>query len=320
MTTDDALQLDMSTSFALREIERLDPQRDHQRIVHLSYCYEFPMEAAIVSVIVLLRSFGSPRISGILDASGEWSRSGAMRSANLVRSVASLVSHGYESPVGQSVITRMNAAHVAYRWANDEFTYIIARFIFEAIAWNARFGWRPYCDREKESLFHFWTAVGRRMHVQAIPETRKALFLFMCRYAQDHCRPDPVNERLYLSFREVLAGWFPAPVRPLVRWVLPHMLDHDLRDQLMIPDSADTGRAAVGAVLRARRRLVSLLPKRIAPYPFRASPPFLYGSGPLLREAESPAGQNDDARTSPRSVVVQSACPGEPMAEYGRSA
>jgi hypothetical protein len=310
----------MSTSFALREIERLDPQRDHQRIVRLSYCYEFPMEAAIVSIIVLLRSFGSPRISGILDASGEWSRSGAMRSANLVRSVASLVSHGYESPVGQSVITRMNAAHVTYRSENDEFVYIIARFVFEPIAWNARFGWRPYCAREKESLFLFWTAVGRRMHLRDIPETRESLFLFMCRYAQAHCRPDPVNRRLYLSFREVLAGWFPAPVRPLVRWVLPRVLDHDLRDHLMIPASADTGRAAVGAVLRARSRLVSLLPKRIAPYPFRANPPFLYGSGPRLREAEFPAGHDHDARTAPRSVVVQSACRGEPMAEYERSA
>jgi hypothetical protein len=220
--TDEASWLGMSTSFALREIERLDPQRDHQRIVRLSYCYDFPMEAAIVSIVVLLRSFGT----------------------------------------------------------NDEFVYIIARFVFEPIAWNAQFGWRPYCAREKESLFLFWTAVGRRMHVRDMPETREALFLFMCRYAQAHCRPDPVNRRLYLSFREVLAGWFPAPVRPLVRWILPHALDHDLCDQLMLPVSADTARAAVRAVLCARGRLVSLLPQRTEPYPFRTSPLFCMHQGP----------------------------------------
>lgn len=285
----------MSTSFALREIERLDPQRDHQRIIRLSYCYEFPMEAAIVSIIVLLRSFGAPRISGILDASGEWSRSGAMRSATLVRSIVALVSHGYESSVGRSVISRMNAAHLAYRSANDEFVYLVARFVFEPMAWNARFGWRPYCAREKESLFLFWTAVGRRMHLRDMPETREALFLFMRRYAQAHCRPDPVNRRLYLSFREVLAGWFPAPVRPLVRWILPHALDHDLCDQLMMPASADTGRAAVRAILRARSRLVSLLPQRTEPYPFRTSPPFLYGSGPLIQQPADRSKEGRDA-------------------------
>lgn len=294
----------MSMSFAIREIRGLDPRCDHQRIVYLSYYYDFPIDAAITSAIVLLRGFGAPRISTIVDASGEWHRNGQVRSAVLVQAILALVGHGYNSHVGQGVISQINAAHRSYQSAGEEFVYLLSRFVFEPIAWNAQCGWRPYCEQEKESLFHFWTAVGKRMHVRDMPQTSEALHSFMTHYEQAHCRPHAANHRLYLSFREVLAGWVPGPARPLVRWALPHMLDQELRDQLMIPATTTAGRTVARAVLLARRRLVSLLPKRTEPYPFRNSPPFLCGSGPLTQEAADRSKEGRDTGTPTRSARV----------------
>lgn len=287
----------MHFSHAVREIEQLDPRCDHQRIVSLSYCYDFPIDAAILSVIILLRSFSAPRISITLDHSEEWARNGAARIAGLVRSIVILVGHGYDSHAGRLVIRRMNAAHLSYSSANDEFLYLLSRFVFEPVAWNARCGWRPYCVNEKEALFHFWTAVGQRMHVRDIPDDPAALHSFMSRYEQAHCGPDVINQRLFLLFRELLTSWFPPAARPLARWILPHLLDRDLREALLIPQPAIASRVAGRAFLNASKGLASLLPKRTRPYPFRSDPPFLYGTGPrLLAACDVPGHRATDIR------------------------
>jgi hypothetical protein len=299
----------MSKSPALREIEQLDPRYDHQRIVFLSSCYDFPIEAAGLSMIVLLRAFGAPRISTILERSGEWSRNAAARSANLVRSIVSLVGHGYDSHVGRDVIRRMNAAHSRYRTANDEFVYLLSRFVFEPVAWNARFGWRPYCSQEREALFHFWTAVGRRMQVRDIPDTPASLEQFMVDYAGSQCRPDPISQRLFLAFREAVAGWMPPPARPIVRWIIPQMMDQDLREALLIPTPSRSSQAAGRAVLQTASRLMALSPRRTTAYPFRGQPPFLYGKGPRLLE--------DAALPEPSPTSRMPTLPGEPRIGRG---
>jgi len=46
----------------LREIESLDPERDHQRIVHLSFGYDFPWDS-----IRALEVIGSAPRHGIPD-------------------------------------------------------------------------------------------------------------------------------------------------------------------------------------------------------------------------------------------------------------
>jgi len=56
----------------LNEIERLDPERDHQRIVHLSFGYDFPWDAIRSLEIALYRTYCVPTISALLDRTGEF--------------------------------------------------------------------------------------------------------------------------------------------------------------------------------------------------------------------------------------------------------
>jgi hypothetical protein len=57
-----------------REIERLDPQRDHQRIMHLSFGYEFCWDSIRALEIALYKTYCVPSISGLLDRTGEFYR------------------------------------------------------------------------------------------------------------------------------------------------------------------------------------------------------------------------------------------------------
>ncbi len=54
------------------EMEALDPVRDHQRIVHLLACYEFPWDMTRSLELALLRTFCSPAVSRLLDQTKEF--------------------------------------------------------------------------------------------------------------------------------------------------------------------------------------------------------------------------------------------------------
>ena len=68
----DTSDLASSRWAVLRTIERLDPERDHQRIVHLSFGYEFPWDSIRALEIALYRTYCVPSISALLDRTGEF--------------------------------------------------------------------------------------------------------------------------------------------------------------------------------------------------------------------------------------------------------
>ena len=64
----------LRTSPYLREILELDPERDAQRIAYLDTVYEFPFDTTRSLEFALFRTFGSPAISSLLDATGEFAQ------------------------------------------------------------------------------------------------------------------------------------------------------------------------------------------------------------------------------------------------------
>ena len=56
----------------LREIESLDPERDCQRIMHLSFGYEFPWDSTRSLEVALYRTYCVPTISALLHRTGEF--------------------------------------------------------------------------------------------------------------------------------------------------------------------------------------------------------------------------------------------------------
>jgi ER-bound oxygenase mpaB/B'/Rubber oxygenase, catalytic domain len=252
-------------SWALDEIQRLDPVRDHLRIVLLSTRVDFPFDTTRALELALFRTFGVPSISALLHRTGEFERRAQKRYDDTDLILSELTEHGYDSERGRAALARMNEIHGRFRIANEDFLYVLSTFVFEPIRFNARFGWRPMGEAEKLALFHFWRAVGARMGIRDIPEDYATFERYNLDYERRYYRFTEENRAVGIATRELFAGWFPRPLRPLIRQAIYALLDGPTRVAFGFPEAHPLFRRLVPAALRARAVVLRLFPRRRRP-------------------------------------------------------
>src|SRR2546425_1239722 len=218
----------MAKDRILDEIRRLDPERDDQRIVFLSTCYDFPFDTTRALEFALFRSFAVPSIADLLDRTGEFQNRAQKRYDDTDIIVSELIEWGYDSDRGQRALRRMNQLHGRFAIANDDFLYVLSTFIYEPIRWNERFGWRPLCEQERLGYFCFWREVGRRMNIRDIPADFDTFERFNREYERRHYRFTGANQRVGAATRELFVRWFPRPLAPAVRSTIYALLDDAL--------------------------------------------------------------------------------------------
>lgn len=289
------------TESILRQIEALDPERDHQRIVFLSTCYDFPFDTTRALEFALFRTFAVPSVAALLDRTGEFRARPQKRYDDTDIIVSELIEWGYDSERGAAALARMNLIHGHFRIANEDFLYVLSTFVYEPIRWNARFGWRPMTGNEKLAMFHFWRAVGLRMGIKSIPADDAAFEAFNRRYERDKVAPSTAASRTGSATRALFASWFPAPLRPLVRHAIHAMMDDATRAAFGFPAApawiarsllaAMALRARILRVLPTRRspRLRTALRRRSYPEPYRmdrVGPPYMTGAAERRQSSE----------------------------------
>ena len=253
------------TSPWLREILALDPERDAQQIVRLDALYEFPFDTTRSLEFALFRTFASPSISRLLDETREFELRAQRRYDDTDLILSMIVEHGYDSDQGKRAIRRMNRLHGRFDIANEDFLYVLSTFVYEPIRWNARFGWRRFVDQERQAHFHFWRQVGRRMAIRDVPATFDEFERFNDEYERANFRRTATNRRVAQASRDMFLAWFPGVPNRVGAAAISSLMDDRLRDAIGFPRPS---RAVVGAVegaLRARGRVVGLLPPRRRP-------------------------------------------------------
>ncbi len=256
---------DMPRYTILREIQQLDPVTDHQRIVYLTCCYEFPFDTTRSLEFALFRTFCSPRISALLDRTGEFRNSAQKRYDDTDIIVSEMIEHGYDSERGGRALKRMNSIHGRFEIDNEDLLYVLSTFIFEPIRWNERYGWRPMCEQERLAMFHFWRQVGLRMGIEQIPDNYGAYDNFNRDYERRNFRFHAANQRTGEATRELFVSWFPRPLAPLVRSAVYAMLDAPLREAFGFPRAAWPMRILIPMALDLRSRVLRLWPPRKRP-------------------------------------------------------
>lgn len=246
-------------------IRGLDPLRDHQRIVYWDVCFEFPFDTTRALEFALFRTYCVPSISGLLDRTGEFGRCPQKRYDDTDLIVSEMMEWGYASARGSAALARMNRIHGHFNIANEDFLYVLSTFVFEPIRWNARFGWRTMCEQERLAFFYFWREVGSRMGIRDIPETYAAFERYNVEYEHTYFKFAESNRRIGAATRELFAGWFPAPVRPLVRRVIYALLDEPVRQAFGFPKAPPGLRASVIGALKLRALVLRFLPARRRP-------------------------------------------------------
>jgi hypothetical protein len=249
----------------LEEIRRLDPEKDHQRIIFLSSCFDFPFDTTRALEFALFRTFCIPSISALLDRTGEFRHRSQKRYDDTDLIISELIEWGYDSERGRRALKRMNQLHGRFQIANDDFLYVLSTFIFEPIRWNERFGWRRMCETERLGYFHFWRQVGRRMNIKDIPTDYHEFERFNRETERTRYQFVESNRRVGAATRELFAGWFPKPLSPVVRQAIYSLLEDPLIDAFGFPRPSAPMRHLVPGALRMRGRILRWMPPRRAP-------------------------------------------------------
>lgn len=249
----------------LQEIRHLDPVADHSRIVHLDTCYEFPFDTTRSLELALFRTFAAPSVAALLDSTGEFAARAQKRYDDTDLILSTIVEAGYDSREGRSAIRRMNQIHGRFEITNDDFLYVLSSFVFEPIRWNARFGWRALIETERLATFHFWREVGRRMAIRGVPEQYGDFEQFNEEYEREHFARSPAAERVGAATRDMFLAWFPGLPKRFGAQAIYALMDDRLLAAFGFPRPPRVVRAAVEGALRARGRVVALLPARRRP-------------------------------------------------------
>ncbi|MEO1125813.1 MAG: oxygenase MpaB family protein [Cyanobacteria bacterium J06635_15] len=244
-------------------IQTLDPIQDHCQICRLSVGYEFAWETTRALEYALLRTFCAPSVSRLLQQTQEFTHRPQKRYDDTGFIVTKILQWGYDTPEGATAIDRMNRMHRRFAIANEDFLYVLSTFIYEPIRWNARFGWRPYCETEKLALYYFWRAVGERMGIQSIPETYEAFERYNCNYEAQHLRYSEANQHIGDAVLQMMTNWFPRWTRSLVKSNTYALLDDAMLNALGWPQPTPRQRQRVVWAMKTRQRLVRRLwPRR----------------------------------------------------------
>jgi hypothetical protein len=249
----------------LDEIAALDPARDCQRITFLVTCRAFAFDTTRALELALFRTFCSPRISALLDRTGEMPLRAQKRYEDTDIIVSELMEYGYDSERGRRALRRMNQLHGRFQIDNQEFLYVLSSFIYEPIRWNERFGCRRMSEKERLGLFHFWREVGRRMGIHDIPRDYDVFDRFNREYEIRHFHYADSNQRVGRATVEMMAGWFPRPLRPLVRQGLYSIMDQPLLEAFGFPRPNRLVKALTIGGLRLRAVALRFWPERKRP-------------------------------------------------------
>jgi hypothetical protein len=248
-----------------RQLAALDAERDCARIARQLAFHEFPWDTEQALSLALFRTFAVPSIGGLLDRTGEFTGRTQRRYDDTALLLDSMLRHGLEHGEGREALRRMNRMHGAHPISNDDFRYVLSTFVVSTVRWNAACGWRRLTPHEVSASVLYYRRLGALMGITGVPADYPGFERLHDDYERQHFRFDPGARRVADATLDLMASWYPRPLRPLVRRASLAMLDPHLVAAFGFPPVPARERAAVAAALRARGRLVRLLPPRDRP-------------------------------------------------------
>ena len=228
-------------------------------------CVDFPWDMTRALELALFRTFASPRIGGLLCATGEFTTGAQRRYDDTDLLLSEIVENGYESERGRRAIARMNEIHARFRIRNDDFLYVLSTFVLEPFRWIERYGWRDLTEPERDAWFRFWMAVGKRMGIGGVPDAFAVLSDYSTAYEREHFQLTQATEEVARRVIDLFASWYPAPTRPVVREAIRALLDPPLLAAIGLTEAPGWRQSAVLRALRLRAAMVRALPRRTRP-------------------------------------------------------
>lgn len=256
-----------SRRYAVRDrIAALDPERDCEQIARLLGTVEFPWDITRALELALFRTYCVPSIGRLLDATQEFAQRTQKRYDDTALLLAEIMENGLESGRGREAIRRLNRIHARFTISNDDMRYVLSTFVAVPLRWLERFGWRPVTEHERTAAHNYYRELGRRMGIQDIPATYQEMLTLSDAYEREHFAPTAASARVGAATRELFVRWLWFAPAPLVRVGVHALLDEPVLRVFGFRSAPKPVRTVVAAALRARGRLVRLMPPRRRPH------------------------------------------------------
>ncbi|MET8163496.1 oxygenase MpaB family protein [Streptomyces sp. NPDC005329] len=250
----------------LRQIRRMDPYEDASEIYRLTAAYEFPWDVTRALELALYRTYAVPSIGRLLAETAELTDRAQKRYDDTSLLLGAVVEHGFESEQGRTALRRINQMHRSYDISDDDMRYVLCTFVVTPKRWIDAYGWRRLSSHEIVASAVHYRTLGQRMGVTDIPETYEEFEACLDAYEEAHFAWDEGARRVSDATLTLMASWYPAPLAPVLRNATLALLDDHLLKAFRYAPPSPMARALVRAAVRARGRVVRLLPPRRAPH------------------------------------------------------
>ncbi|WP_030158081.1 oxygenase MpaB family protein [Streptomyces sp. NRRL S-244] len=256
----------------LREILRLDPDKDFLAIYRLTTTYEFPWDFTRALELALLRTYAVPSIGRLLAETAEFTDRPQKRYDDTSLLLDAVVEHGFESETGRTAIRRVNQMHRAYDIGNEDMRYVLSTFVVIPARWLDAYGWRPLTHHERRASANYYAELGRHMGIKDIPGSYEEFEESMNAYEEAHFGWDQGGREVADSTIGLMASWYPAPLAPAARALALSLLDEPLLSAFRYESPRPQVKRLFRGALKLRGRAVRLLPPRKAPHYARQNP------------------------------------------------
>jgi hypothetical protein len=117
-------------------------------------------------------------------------------------------------------------------------------------------------ERERVASANYYRELGRHMNIKDIPAGHQEFAALLDAYEREHFAYSPGGRAVSDATLGLLAGFYPRPLRPLLRRSTLALLDDPLRSAFRYPDPGPVTRALTVGGLRARAIVERRLPPR----------------------------------------------------------
>ncbi|MFD7553015.1 oxygenase MpaB family protein [Streptomyces sp. NPDC059835] len=256
----------------LREILRLDPDKDFLAIYRLTATYEFPWDFTRALELALFRTYAVPAIGRLLAETAEFTDRPQKRYDDTALLLDAVVEHGFQSETARTAIRRVNQMHRAYDITNEDMRYVLCTFVVIPARWMDAYAWRPMTHHERRATANYYAELGRHLGITDIPGSYEEFEETLNAYEDVHFGWDEGGRKVADSTIGLMASWYPAPLAPAVRALSLSLLDEPLLAAFRYESPRPRVKRLVRGALKLRGRAVRLLPPRKAPHYARQNP------------------------------------------------
>ncbi|MFD4565026.1 oxygenase MpaB family protein [Streptomyces sp. NPDC058467] len=250
----------------LEQIRRMDPEKEASEIYRLSTAYEFPWDFARALELALYRTYAVPGIGRLLAETAELTDRTQKRYDDTALLLDAVVEHGFDGEEGRAAILRINQMHHSYDISDEDMRYVLCTFVVMPKRWIEAYGWRRMSRHEIIASTVHYRTLGRYMGIKNIPESYEDFEDCLDAYEEAHFGWDEGARRVSDATLDLMASWYPRALAPLLRASTLALLDASLLRAFRYEPPGPATRALVRRAVRARGRLVRLMPPRRAPH------------------------------------------------------